>query len=98
MIVVITGGAGFIGSNLVRYLKARGNEVILIDDLSLGRVDNLPPGIRLIVGDVASAAVWSQISTLDAIVHLAGASSTPMFLDFAAGLRDLPCSPWSTPV
>ena len=42
---LVTGGAGFIGSNLVDALLARGNEVTVVDDLSTGRMTNLEPGL-----------------------------------------------------
>jgi UDP-glucose 4-epimerase len=42
---LVTGGAGFIGSNLVDVLLARGDEVTVVDDLSTGRMSNLEPGI-----------------------------------------------------
>lgn len=77
--VLITGGAGFIGSNTARYLHSRGYEVLALDDLSLGRPDNLPLEVPLLVGDVADAALWKRVPAVDAIVHLAGASSAPMF-------------------
>jgi UDP-glucose 4-epimerase len=39
---LVTGGAGFIGSNIVRRLLADGDEVVVIDDLTLGNVNNVP--------------------------------------------------------
>jgi UDP-glucose 4-epimerase len=77
--VLITGGAGFIGNNLARYLLKGGCEVVAVDDLSLGVSANLPPDVRLIVGDIADERVWKDVPAVDAIVHLAGASSAPMF-------------------
>jgi UDP-glucose 4-epimerase len=79
--VLITGGAGFIGCNTARYLQRKGYEVLAVDDLSLGRAENLPADVTLIQGDVADAATWRRVPAVDAIVHLAGASSAPMFPD-----------------
>ena len=79
--ILITGGAGFIGCNLARRLLEAGYGVAAVDDLSLGRPENLPDGVSLAVGDIAEAPVWEEIGPLDAIVHLAGASSAPMFGD-----------------
>jgi len=45
MKALVTGGAGFIGSNLTDALLARGDEVIVVDDLSTGRRENLEPGL-----------------------------------------------------
>ena len=81
MNITITGAAGFIGSNVGERLHAAGHRVTGIDDLSLGRAANVPPDIPLIVGDAASGEVWAQVGDVDAIVHLAGPSSTPMFLE-----------------
>src|SRR6476620_8703321 len=79
--VLITGGAGFIGCNAARHLAAAGATVTALDDLSLGRAGNLPAEIPLIVGDIAEAETWERVPEVDAIVHLAGASSAPMFPD-----------------
>jgi nucleoside-diphosphate-sugar epimerase len=79
MNIAVTGGAGFIGSNVARYLQEAGHSVVAIDSLALGRADNLPPKIPLVVGDAGSPSVWNEVPDVDLIVHLAGASSTPMF-------------------
>src|SRR6266702_972291 len=52
---LVTGGAGFIGSHLVHHLVAAGHEVVVLDDLSTGRRENLTPvadRIRFLVGTV----------------------------------------------
>lgn len=86
--VLITGGAGFIGSNLARHLLSHGHEVIAVDDLSLGKSENLPPEVTLIVGDIARPEVWQDMPAVDGVVHLAGASSAPMFGDNLVGCYD----------
>jgi UDP-glucose 4-epimerase len=50
--VLVTGGAGFIGSHVVEALVARGDEVVVLDDLSSGKRENLPEGIELVEGDI----------------------------------------------
>jgi len=50
--VLVTGGAGFIGSHVAEALVARGDEVVVLDDLSSGKRENLPDGVELVVGDV----------------------------------------------
>jgi UDP-glucose 4-epimerase len=50
--VLVTGGAGFIGSHLAEALVARGEDVVVLDDLSSGKRENLPEGIDLVEGDV----------------------------------------------
>ena len=52
MAVLVTGGAGFIGSHVAEALVARGEEVVVLDDLSSGKRENLPDGVELIEGDV----------------------------------------------
>jgi UDP-glucose 4-epimerase len=50
--VVVTGGAGFIGSHVAEALVARGDEVVVLDDLSAGKRENVPEGARLVEGDI----------------------------------------------
>jgi len=50
--VLVTGGAGFIGSHVSEALVARGEEVVVLDDLSSGKRENLPDGVELVEGDI----------------------------------------------
>jgi UDP-glucose 4-epimerase len=50
--VLVTGGAGFIGSHVAEALLARGEDVVVLDDLSSGKRENLPDGVELVEGDV----------------------------------------------
>ncbi|HEY8430300.1 MAG TPA: NAD-dependent epimerase/dehydratase family protein [Sandaracinaceae bacterium] len=52
MKVLVTGGAGFIGSHVADALLAAGHEVIVLDDLSTGRRENVPAGARFVEGDL----------------------------------------------
>ena len=65
MRALVTGGAGFIGSNLVDALVARGDEATVIDDLSTGRRDNLEAalagGARLIESDIRDTAAMRDV-------------------------------------
>ncbi len=77
MTVLVTGGCGFIGSNLVRRLSARGVRLRLLDNLSVGTRDTLPPGsgVDLIVGDIRDGAVVARaVEGVEAVVHLAAAT------------------------
>lgn len=70
--VLVTGGAGFIGSHLVERLVHDGIETIVLDDLSVGRRENVPPGVTLIQGDVRDRHVVDEaISGVQGVVHLA---------------------------
>lgn len=77
MTVLVTGGCGFIGSNLVRRLAARGVRLRLLDNLSAGSRDNLPPAsnIDLVVGDIRDGAVVARaVAGIEAVVHLAAST------------------------
>lgn len=76
MHVLVTGGAGFIGANLVRLLMAQGDEVSIFDNLCRGRRDYVPDGVRLIEGDIRDTpAVSAAMAGIDAVVHLAAFGS-----------------------
>ncbi|MFL5950148.1 MAG: NAD-dependent epimerase/dehydratase family protein [Gaiellaceae bacterium] len=72
MRAVVTGGAGFIGSNVVDALLARGDEVHVLDDLSRGRRENLGEGAQLHVGDIRrdAGALFAEVRP-DVCFHLA---------------------------
>ena len=82
MKVLVTGGAGFIGSHIAEKLIARGDQVIVLDNLSNGRREHIPQGATFIEGDVRSESdVRTALATedgepVDAICHLAGQAST----------------------
>jgi UDP-glucose 4-epimerase len=50
--VLVTGGAGFVGSHVAEALVARGEDVVVLDDLSSGKRENLPDGAQLVEGDI----------------------------------------------
>ncbi len=83
--VLITGGAGFIGSHLVDALLAKGYAVRILDDLSTGKRSNLPidnPRVELIEGDVADAALVAQAAIgCQAVAHLAAVASVQASVD-----------------
>ena len=73
---LVTGGAGFIGSHLVDVLIADGHVVRVLDDLSSGRIENLPAGVELVTADVTEqSAVRRAISDVDGCFHLAAIAS-----------------------
>ena len=77
--ILVTGGAGFIGSHLVEALLENGYSVRVLDDLSSGKLSNLPIDrchLTLVVGDVADApTVERAMKDCSAVVHLAAVAS-----------------------
>jgi nucleoside-diphosphate-sugar epimerase len=74
--VLVTGGAGFIGSHLVDALLAGDADVVVLDDLSTGSSANLAPDAELVAGDVADPAVVAAVvQGCDAVYHLAARGS-----------------------
>ncbi len=74
MRVLVTGGAGFIGSTIVDALDARGDLVVVVDDISTGDRANLAPDIALRVADVSDANALREAvrgEGFDAVVHCA---------------------------
>lgn len=78
---LVTGGAGFIGSNIVDELVKRGQEVVVLDDLSAGKEANLAAvreKINLHIGTVTDlAAVQSACKGVQFVIHLAARTSVP---------------------
>jgi len=71
---LITGGAGYIGSHVVRTLRASGRDVVVVDDLSSGRAERLPDGVRLVRASVLDAdrlAPLLRRENVTGVVHLA---------------------------
>lgn len=88
MKILVTGGAGFIGSHLVRRLLELDHKVRVLDDLSTGSPDNLPvdPSLELVVGHIADQkVVESALEGQDAFVHLAAVASVQASVDDPVG-------------
>jgi UDP-glucose 4-epimerase len=82
MNTIVTGGAGFIGSHLVRSLLALGHQVLIIDNLSTGKVENLPIQ-NILINDSLNSV--SKLVTLfyrkDIVFHLAAQASVPRSIE-----------------
>jgi UDP-glucose 4-epimerase len=76
---VVTGGAGFIGSNLVDALLARGDEVVVVDDLSSGKRENLAADARLVELDIRDPALAEAFAEArpEVCFHLAAQADVP---------------------
>ena len=81
--ILVTGGAGFIGSHMVEQLVKEGYNVRVIDDLSSGKIENiqrlLSTGkVDLVIGDIRDASfVTKNVNDIDVVVHFAGVASVP---------------------
>jgi len=87
--ILVTGGAGFIGSHLVETLRLDGCEAVVLDDLSMGKRENVPSSATFIEGDVRDTEmVCRALEGVDAVVHLAARvsvrASTTNFVEDAS--------------
>ena len=102
MKILVTGGAGFIGSHLMRKLQNVGYEAVALDNLSTGLRENLLPDMKLVVMDTHDKAVEDlfQKEHFDAVVHLAAQTlvsdsmidpENDMYQNVAGTVRILEC-------
>ncbi len=73
--ILVTGGAGYIGSHVVMALREAGYQVVIIDDLSTGRREAVPDDVELIIGDVADHDVVARVLAdhhIEFVMHFAG--------------------------
>jgi UDP-glucose 4-epimerase len=80
MSVLVTGGAGYIGSHMVLALLDAGEDVLVVDNLSTGHQWAVPDGVPLIVGDVGDQALVRRLlkrNPIHAIIHFAGSIVVP---------------------
>ncbi|TAK48898.1 MAG: UDP-glucose 4-epimerase GalE [Xanthobacteraceae bacterium] len=80
MTVLVTGGAGYIGSHLVHALADAGISAVVIDNLSTGHSAHLPPSVPLFIGDAADENLVEGVIAahgVDAIIHFAGSIVVP---------------------
>jgi UDP-glucose 4-epimerase len=74
---LVTGGAGYVGSHLVDMLANQGSEVVVIDNLRQGHRATIPPGVRLVVGDIADPQLLDEVlanGPWNAVFHFAALS------------------------
>ena len=88
--VLVTGGAGFVGGNLVRRLLREGAEVTVLDDLFTGSRENLPPtGFTFVEGSVCDPPTVEHLVAQNPIVfHCRGAEHRRLHAQSARGFRD----------
>jgi UDP-glucose 4-epimerase len=80
--VLVTGGAGFIGSHTIDLLLQQDKQVLVLDNLFSGRIDNLNlqhPNLELIEGDILEYPLLKElVASCDAVLHLAAIASVPL--------------------
>lgn len=87
MRALITGGAGFIGSHLADTLVERGDRVVLLDDLSTGRLANIEhlngrPDVEFVLGSILNSDLVDHVvSGVDAVFHLAAAVGVNLIVE-----------------
>jgi len=80
MTVLVTGGAGYIGSHMVHALADAGENVVVIDNLSTGNSSYLPEGVPLFIGDAADENLVEGVVAqhgVDSVIHFAGSVVVP---------------------
>ena len=80
MAVLVTGGAGYIGSHMVLALTDAGQDVVVLDNLTTGFAWAIAPQAKLVQGDIADEALVERIikaNNIDAVVHFAGSIVVP---------------------
>jgi len=84
---LITGGAGFIGSHLADRLRSQGDQVVLLDNLSTGRLSNVAhldddPNVEFVLGSVLNADLVDHVvSGVDVVFHLAAAVGVNLIVE-----------------
>ena len=74
MRVLVTGGAGYIGSVVAAQLVAAGHDVVVLDDLSTGHADAVPPGATFVKGTLRDCAAEVLADGVEAVLHFAAKS------------------------
>src|SRR6202043_2867601 len=80
MTILVTGGAGYIGSHMVHALVDAGESVVVLDNLSTGFNWAVPPGVPLVVGETGDQALVTALigeHRVDAIIHFAASIVVP---------------------
>ena len=80
MTVLVTGGAGYIGSHMVLALRGKGIETVVVDDLSAGIAGAVPPDVELVKGSFGDTALLDNVikrRSVTSVLHFAGSTIVP---------------------
>jgi UDP-glucose 4-epimerase len=72
--ILVTGGAGYIGSHYVQYAREQGEAVIVLDNMAYGHKEAIPEDVELVIGQMGDPALLDRLFTehsIDAVVHFA---------------------------
>ena len=75
--ILVTGGAGYIGSHCVRELKERNMDVVVYDNLSTGHIESVPQGVPFVKGDIFDVELLKSTFekyNVDSVIHFAAFS------------------------
>ena len=76
--ILVTGGAGFIGSHVNKLLLQAGHDVVVLDNLSCSHKENVDKKIKLVVGDINDPIKTKEaLDGVDAVIHMAGLIVVP---------------------
>src|ERR1017187_3372559 len=82
MNLLVTGGAGFIGSHVAAAALKERHSVTIVDDLSSGKITNVPKGARFVREDIKSCNWDDILSDIDTIFHAAAFVSSPESFEY----------------
>ena len=75
MKILLTGGAGFVGSNVYKLLREKKHDITVLDNMKTGFITNLPKNVKLINIDCSDKNILNINETFDCIIHIAGQAS-----------------------
>src|SRR4030042_6148168 len=78
MNILVTGGAGFIGSHITKLLLDKGHKVVILDNLCHGYRENIDKRAKFVKGDIKNSQKTKQaLKNIDAVIHCAGLIVVP---------------------
>tara|TARA_B100000902_G_scaffold399882_1_gene473307 strand:- start:3975 stop:4901 length:927 start_codon:yes stop_codon:yes gene_type:complete len=75
MKILLTGGAGFVGSNVYKFLSGKNHNITVMDNMKTGSTKNLPKNVKLLNIDCSDENILNINETFDCIIHIAGQAS-----------------------
>ena len=79
--ILITGGAGFIGSNMVDFLINHGHQVVIVDNLTTGKKENINPLAEFYNTDLYKENINDLLIDVDYVIHMAAIPNVQQSID-----------------